>query len=326
MGGASPERESVTISLSSAPGSDLGRTIIASVALAAIVACGDSTLGSFHRAGSGSTDSLLAAGYEGVDSRGIPHYATSIDFSSDDARVLRAAYGIEDPHRLYVSDSTEEGLLKYDTQVKRCFTCYVNSYRVGYVSVRRPGESWEEAERRVKGSNRTFAPYANLTSSSLNDLDPDVAPLAKVMLDDARRAGFRLRVLATWRSPLREAFLMAEGAGRTHTLTSNHSYGRALDIVVDDGNLRRPRTRSDWISFRRWVTSHPTATGESFRILGHADSTWDWPHVELPSPKIGFRSVDEAVARGRECLSAGSAVPCNFQPHLPTSLNHQMVR
>ena len=41
---------------------------------------------------------------------------------------------------------------------------------------------------------------------------------------------------ATYRSPLREACLLAEGKGRAHTLTSNHSYGGALDIVNDDGN------------------------------------------------------------------------------------------
>lgn len=48
------------------------------------------------------------------------------------------------------------------------------------------------------------------------------------MLRDARAAGFRIEVTATHRSPLQEAFLMAKGGGRTHTLTSNHSYGHAL--------------------------------------------------------------------------------------------------
>ena len=43
-------------------------------------------------------------------------------------------------------------------------------------------------------------------------------------------------VTATHRSPLREAFLLAGREGRAHTLTSNHSYGGALDIVVVDGN------------------------------------------------------------------------------------------
>ena len=273
------------------------------------------------------SDSADAGAYEGVDSRGIPHYATTVLLSRDDAQVLRRAYGIEDYHRLYVSDSTEEGLLKYDTQVKRCNTCYVNSYRVGYVSVRRSGESWEEAERRVRSTPaHTFTGSANPASPSTAVLDPDVRPLAEHMLRDAGAAGFHLGVTATYRSPLREAYLMAEGAGRTHTLTSNHSYGRALDIVVDDGNHARPRTKRDWIAFRQWVTRYQTPSGESFRILGQVDRSWDWPHMELPSSNIGFATIEAAVARGKACLASGAMIPCNFPPHLPASLRHALVQ
>lgn len=276
-------------------------------------------------------DSLLlarleAASYEGVDDRGIPHYAT-IAISPADSELLRRAYGIEDPHRLYVSDSTEEGILKYDTERKRCLTCYVNSYRVGYVSVRHPGESWEQAERRVRHTPASaFTGSAHTSSASTADLDPDVRPLAESMLRAAKAAGFRIRVLATYRSPLREAYLMAEGHGRTHTLTSNHSYGRALDIVVDDGNLGSARTRADWVAFRTWVTRYKTPSGESFRVLGRLDRTWDWPHVELPSSTIGFDSIDEAIVRARACLAPGATIPCNFPPHLPSYLNHALVR
>lgn len=270
-------------------------------------------------------DSNLEA-YEGVDARGVPHYAT-VTLSSADCDVLRHAYGIEESHRLYVSDSTEEGILKYDTQGKRCLTCYVNSYRVGFVSVRRPGESWEQTERRVRSTPaRVFTGGAHPSSTSTADLDPDVRPVAESMLRDARGAGFHLRVTATYRSPLREAFLMAEGRGRTHTLTSNHSYGRALDIVVDDGNRAHPRTRQDWIAFRRWVTHYRTPTGQSFRVVGRLDHTWDWPHVELASSTIGFDTIDEAVARARACLAPGALVSCNFPPHLPPYLNHAFVQ
>jgi hypothetical protein len=137
------------------------------------------------------------------------------------------------------------------------------------------------------------------------------------MLRDARAAGFRLRVTATYRSPLREAYVMSEGRGRTHTLTSSHSYGRALDVVIDDGRLAHTRTRSDWVAFREWVTHYETGTSESFRVLGRADDTWDWAHVELPSSQIGFASIDEALSRGRACLAADAKMPCNFLPHLP---------
>jgi hypothetical protein len=260
-----------------------------------------------------------AAPYEGVDSRGIPRYAR-VTLSRSDRQLLRRAYGIEDPHRLYVSDSTDEAILKYDTHVKRCRTCYVNSYRVGYVSVRKPGESWEHAERRVgRTPPAAFTDGRRAASSSTSDLDPDVRRLADAMLRDARAAGFHLRVTATYRSPVREAFLMAEGKRLTHTLTSNHAYGRALDVVIDDGDLAHPRTRRDWVAFRRWIVRYPTAANESFRVLGQPDRTWDWPHVELPSATIGFHSIGAAVARARACLAARAALPCDFAPHLPVN-------
>ena len=272
------------------------------------------------------TQADTGAAYVGVDRRGIPNYAT-VRLSPEDSTVLRRAYGIEDPHRLYLSDSTAESLLKYDTRRKPCRTCYVNSYRVGYMSVRRAGESWEAAERRVRASRpSTFAGGPVPTSKSTADLDPHVRPLAEAMLRSARAAGFHLRVTATYRSPRHEAFLMAEGGNRTHTLTSNHSYGRALDILIDDGNARHARTRRDWIAFRRWVTHYRTATNESFRVIGQIDYTWDWSHVELPSATIGFHSIEEAIARGRACLAPHASVPCNFPARLPARLRDALVR
>jgi hypothetical protein len=262
-------------------------------------------------------DAPDASAYEGHDAHDIPHYATR-DFSAEEAEVLRRAYGIEDPHRLYVSDSTEEGILKYDTQVKRCRTCLVNSHRVGFVSVRQPGESWEQAERRVRATPaRQFTGYQHPASRGIADMDPEVQPVVQRMLADAHAAGFTVQVSATYRSPQREAFLMAEGSGRTHTLTSAHSYGRALDVVIDDGNRGRPRTKADWIAFRRWVSRYRTANGEYFHILGAPDHTWDWGHVELPTQHVGFRTIEDAIARGRACLAPDATIPCDFSPHLP---------
>jgi hypothetical protein len=57
--------------------------------------------------------------------------------------------------------------------------------------------------------------------------------------------------------------------------------------------------------------------GNVFHVLGAADKTWDWPHVELPSDKIGFRSIDAAVAEGRKCLSDVRRRACEFLPNLP---------
>ena len=258
-----------------------------------------------------------SASSEAAINRAIPRYL-STPVSEADADLLRRAFGIEDPSRLYVSDSSDGGTLKYDTQRKTCAGCLVNSYHVGYVSVRKPGESWDEVERRVQiAKAKTFTGGPRPQSESLAALDPDVRPVAEAMLRDARGAGFKFHVTATYRSPLRQAFLMSKGRGRTHTLTSNHSYGRAIDIVIDNGRRSNARTKRDWIAFRKWVTEYPTPTGESFHILGHPDASWDWAHVELPSRTVGFHSVDEAIARAKECLAPESTTPCDFQPHLP---------
>jgi hypothetical protein len=262
--------------------------------------------------------------YTGTDARGIPRYARRT-FTDEERRLLRDVYGVADPNRLYVSDSTEDGLLKYDTRIKRCRTCYVNSYRIGFVSVRRRGESWDEVERRVRAMRpRDFTAAARASSNtSTADLDPDIRGDVERMLADARRAGFALRVVATYRSPEHEAYLMAIGGGRTHTLTSLHSYGRAIDVVVGDGNLRRRATRAQWIAFRRWVTVYK---GDDFRILGTPERTWDWRHVEMPTASIGFRTIDAALDRARACAwlaeTASSSVsrrisPCDFAPNLP---------
>jgi hypothetical protein len=265
--------------------------------------------------------------YAGTDARGIPRYARRT-FTDEERRLLRDIYGIEDPNRLYVSDSTEDGLLKYDTRVKRCRSCYVNSYRLGFISVRRPGESWEQAERRVRAMRRRDFSAAERVSGNRStvDLDPDIREDVERMLAEARRAGFALRVVATYRSPAHEAYLMAMGGGRTHTLTSLHSYGRAIDVVVGDGNLRRKATKAQWIAFRRWVSAYK---GDDFRILGTPERTWDWRHVEMPTGSIGFRTIEAALARARSCAGSAetaSASPgrrisrCDFAPHLPSRI------
>jgi hypothetical protein len=262
--------------------------------------------------------------YTGTDARGIPRYARRA-FTPEERRLLRDVYGIEDSSRLYVSDSTEDGLLKYDTRVKRCRSCYVNSYRVGFISVRRPGESWDQAERRVRRMRRRdFPPSARVSNRrSTADLDPDIRAVTERMLADARRAGFAVRVVATYRSPEHEAYLMAMGGGRTYTLTSLHSYGRAIDVVVGDGNVRRRGTRTQWVAFRRWVTRY---RGDTFRILGTPERTWDWRHVEMPTPSVGFRTIEAALERARECADAAAALQrstasqassCEFAPRLP---------
>jgi len=216
-------------------------------------------------------------------------------------------------HRLWLG--TSNGLCEYDPEKKACLTCYVNSYRIGFVSIRKPGESWDELQARVDDLRRSsFPPSSLVTSSSVSAMDPDVRDEVRQMLDAARGAGFRLRVVSTYRSPEQEALVMANGRGRTHTLTSLHSYGRAIDVSVGDGNLNNPSTRRSWIAFRRWVTGF---RGNDFRVLGTPDRSWDWAHVEMPNARIGFRSVEDAIDAGRVCLARSSASACEFLPHLP---------
>lgn len=249
--------------------------------------------------------------YTGTDTRGVPHYAKR-DFSAEERGLLRSVYGIEDPSRLYVSDSSDDGLLKYDTRVKKCRVCFVNSYRIGFVSIRRSGESWDQLEKRVRAMPpSSFSAAARTASVSITSLDPEIQSDFLQMLEAARSQGFVLRVAATYRSPEREAYLMARGGGATHTLTSLHSYGRAIDVIIGDGNLSRAVTREQYIAFRRWVTRYRQ---DEFRILGTPDRTWDWAHVEVPSASIGFPSIEAALARSRSC---GRGAACDFQPHLP---------
>jgi len=274
------------------------------------------------RSATGGKKSSLAGGivdpnrasYSGTDARGIPRYVNRT-FTSDERAILWRAFGIVSPSHIYLSDSTNDGVLKYDPTVKRCAWCYVDSFRLGYISVRKPGETWDDVERRVHGMRpSSFAPSSLVTSTSLSTLDPDIQAEVTEMLVAARRAGFALHIVRTYRSPELEAQLMAEGHGRTYTLTSLHSYGRAIDIAVGDGNLSHHATRAKWIAFRRWVTHF---RGNDFRVLGAPDRTWDWPHVELPSSKIGFRNIDQALAAGKVCLSEGGGRACEFEPHLP---------
>jgi hypothetical protein len=297
-----------------------------SVAMTIAVACGrDGTARAARQPpaledlGGGQSSSAITHGipparYSGSDDRGVPHYFDGA-LSPDAIGVLRRAFGVVATSHLYISDSSRAGLLKYDPQAKTCATCYVNSYRIGFISIRRPGESWEDLERRLRTMSRSsFVKSSLVTSASVSAMDPAIQGEVAQMLDAAHQVGFRTHIMSTYRSPEQEALLMREGGGRTHTLTSLHSYGRAIDVQIDDGRLGNPSTRRHWIAFRQWVTRFH---GNVFHVLGAADKTWDWPHVELPSDKIGFRSIDAAVAEGRKCLSDVRRRACEFLPNLP---------
>jgi hypothetical protein len=264
----------------------------------------------------------------GIDARGIPRYLTRT-YSSHERDLLLAAYGVDDPQWLYLSDSGEAGIVKYDSKGKLCRMCYVDSYRIGFLSVRRPGELWDDFESRVRHMHTLDFPVSvRIPDISLDRLDPDAQPLFAALLDSARRAGFRVSVVETYRSPLREALLFAEGHGRTYTATSMHSYGRAIDVVIGDGRLSHPATRAAWVRFRHFVAETPSGR---FRLIGGLDRTWDWRHIELAQPRIGFHTIDDALDFASRCttdsaranapsaaqLGGGASDPCVLVPHLP---------
>ncbi len=257
------------------------------------------------RAGGATADTLdpQAAWHDtasgGTNARGIPDYITR-SYSADERALLLAAYGVNEPQWLYLSDSSQSAILKYDSREKRCRSCYVDSYHVGFLSMRRPGESWQAFERRDRSMRHADFPAAAMRiDTSLDDLIPAARVAFRGLLDSARAAGFHLSVVETYRSPAREALLFAEGHGRTYTATSMHSYGRAVDIIVGDGLVRRATTRAKWVRFRHFVL----ARGGRFRLLGQADHTWDWPHVELAVDNIGFPSIDAALAFAARCTT-----------------------
>jgi len=92
-----------------------------------------------------------------------------------------------------------------------------------------------------------------VTSSSVQHHGPDSQREVQEMLDAARRAGFDVQRDHDLRSPEQEALLMANGRGRTHTLTSLHSYGRAIDVRIGNGISQPFADGVGFFAFRRWV-------------------------------------------------------------------------
>ena len=231
--------------------------------------------------------------YAGYDGRGAPRYVRRL-FSEYERSLLKWAYGIEEPNRLWLPDTTTHATLRYDT---RLVDGVVLVARVGYPSARYPGETWDAfADRLAMGRREEFRRGGTTTYSSIDALVPDARACFARLLDDARRAGFRVRVRETLRSPERQAYLYSAADGRTYTATSAHMVGRAIDLEIGDGRLTNPATVEEWVAFRRWVLAQRTVTGARFQLIGAVDRTWDWPHVELEDDPNGFRTVDELLA------------------------------
>jgi hypothetical protein len=95
--------------------------------------------------------------YAGRDQDGIPHYIQR-PFSDEERWLLREHFGIEEPGRLYLSDTTAAAYLNNDTERDPGAGRLVRSYRVGAPTVRLLGETWEELERQLATLPRVRAP------------------------------------------------------------------------------------------------------------------------------------------------------------------------
>ena len=239
--------------------------------------------------------------YAGRDEDGIPRYIQR-PFSAEERRLLREHFGIEEPGRLYLSDTAPGAYLNYDTERDPGAGRLVPSYRVGAPSVRLPGETWEQLEQRLATLRPSdFPESARVADTALASLDPEARPEFERMLAAARRAGHRVKVTETHRPSERQAYLLVSGGGLTFTATSKHSSGRAVDVIVGDGNLKHRRTRAQWIAFRRWVSEYE---GARFRLIGLPDKSWDWPHIELPGP-MGYGSIEALLLAAERAEDAG---------------------
>lgn len=242
--------------------------------------------------------------YAGRDGRGIPRYIERA-FTKEERRLLREQFGIEEPGRLYLSDTLPGASLIYDSDWDQGERDLVGSYRVGAPSVRRAEESWEMLEQRLADTSpASFPTAARRVDRSLASLDSTVRPAFEQLLRAARQAGFRVRVTEARRSAERQAYLLTLDGRLTHTATSRHADGFAIDVAVGDGNLRHPATRRHWIAFRRWVLANWAG---QFRLIGAPDRSWDWPHIEAVASPPAFHSIEELLAAARTCDAAGAA-------------------
>ena len=242
--------------------------------------------------------------YAGRDVEGVPYYVER-PFSLEERQLLRKHFGIEEPGRLYLSDSTSGAYLVYDTERDPGAGRLVRTYRVGAESIRRDGETWEELEHRLRAiTPADFPAWVRKADTSLASMDPSARPAFARLLRAARAAGHRVRVVESYRSPERQAYLLVRGGGLTFTATSKHSAGRAIDIMVGDGNLKNTRTRARWIAFRQWVQRFE---GGRFRLIGEPAISWDWPHVELAGGAPGYETVEHLL----EAAHAAEAACCD---------------
>ena len=172
---------------------------------------------------------------------------------------------------------------------------------MGAPSVRLPGETWEELERRLARMRPAdFPASARVADTALASLDPEARAAFERML--AARAGAPATGSESWRPTALPSGRLPDGVRRRPHL---HRHLEALLGARGgpDRRRRKPeskRTRARWIAFRRWVTGYE---GGRFRLIGAPEKSWDWPHVELAGP-LGYRSIEALLLAARTADTA----------------------
>lgn len=130
-----------------------------------------------------------------------------------------------------------------------------------------------------------------MPSRRLEDLHPELQPLARQFLDQCTAAGLRILITCTYRSPAEQAELYASGRTKPGPVVtkakpgqSAHNFqvkglpaARAFDIVPLDA-----KGKAIWDAANpAWKTAGAIATGLGLDWGG----TWkfkDLPHIQLP--------------------------------------------
>jgi hypothetical protein len=189
-------------------------------------------------------------------------------FSAENRLVLLQAYGIDDPTRLYLPDSSPGAILRYDLRLPAPspLTGAPPAHaRVGYPSARRRGESWEAFALRVlRTPASAFPASARTTTRSLDALDDEARGFFGVLLADARRAGFAVRVAETRRTSERQAYLLGPRAQPHAHAHLAHMTGRAVDVWW----RRQPRAAATRRSGSRSAGSPRRGRRHRVRLIG----------------------------------------------------------
>ena len=105
--------------------------------------------------------------------------------------MLREQFGIEDPERLYLSDTLPTATVVYDTDWDRG-RIHRRLPWVGRCRCAAPAKAGEREHRLADTSPLDFPVSTHKADASLASLDSVVRPLMESLLVAARRAGFNV--------------------------------------------------------------------------------------------------------------------------------------